>query len=74
MFLRFAFNEIMEWVKDSKHIHSPHQISIKPNKSLDIDKIIKNAIEDVTGKRYNQSSGKPDRDQSLKKGGLNGTI
>lgn len=72
--LRFDLDEIMEWIKDSKHIPLPYHISIKPNKSLDIDNIIKNAIEGVKGKRYNTTSGKPDRDQSLKKGGLNGTL
>jgi len=66
--LRFDLEEIEEWIKEPRHI--PEQLFVMPVKSVkpqNIDTIIKNAVDAVKGKRYNKASGKPDRNQGLRK-------
>jgi hypothetical protein len=59
--------EIREWVRNSKPL--PHSATIPSRKcnNLDINRIIKNAIDTVTGKEYNSSNGKPGQMQGLRK-------
>ena len=42
--------------------------------SMDVDKVVKNAIEGVNGTGYNRSHGKPDRFKGLRKEVENGTL
>jgi len=73
--IRFDLEEIKEWVRNSKP--SSHNITFFPGKSkrLDIDNIVKKAVEDVTNKRYNhlKRETRP-KSRSQKKGGFDGTI
>jgi excisionase family DNA binding protein len=41
---------------------------------IDVDKVVKNAIEGVNGKGYNPSHGKPDRVRGLRKEVQDGTL
>lgn len=65
--LRFDMEEIQQWVKDSK----PTTLSATPylpkNNNLDVNSIIKKAIDSVKGKGYNSSNGKPGQMQGLRK-------
>ena len=44
------------------------------NSGLDVNKVIKKAIEGVNGKRYTTSHGKPDRIKGLRKEVQDGTL
>lgn len=65
--IRFDLDEIHEWVRNSKP--DSRNVTISPRKSgaLDIDNIVKKAVEDVTGKRYNPSKRETSLNQGLRK-------
>lgn len=42
--------------------------------SMDVDKVVKNAVEEANGKGYNRSHGKPDRVKGLRKEVQDGTL
>jgi excisionase family DNA binding protein len=42
--------------------------------SMDVDKVVKNAVEQANGKGYNPSHGKPDRVKGLRKEVQDGTL
>ncbi len=65
--LRFDLEEIIEWVKNSKAV--PFNVTIPSGKSrnLDIDNIVKKAIEGVKGKGYNPSKRETSLSQGLRK-------
>lgn len=65
--IRFDLDEIEEWVKRSKQVSSKPTPAIKVSINQDIDSIVKKAIEDVTGNRYNPSIGKPGPRQGLRR-------
>lgn len=56
---RFDLKAIDEWVRASEY--HPQKITFQKHKPArkSIDNIINNAIEAVTGKRYNSRNGKP---------------
>ena len=41
---------------------------------MDVDRVVKNAIEEANGKGYNRSHGKPDRVKGLRKEVQDGTL
>lgn len=65
--LRFDLGEIIEWVKNSKAV--PCNVTVPSGKSrnLDIDRIVKKAIEGVKGKGYNSLKRETSPSQGLKK-------
>ncbi len=65
--LRFDMDEIKEWVKNSRF--NPCNVTIRTGKSmnLNIDTLIKKAVEDVTGKGYNPSKRETSLNQGLRK-------
>jgi hypothetical protein len=65
--------EIREWVRNSKPIYQSTTAPLRESKNLDLDRIIKNAIDTAKGKKYNSSNGKPGQ---IKVSGrrLNGTV
>lgn len=66
--LRFDMDEIENWVRKSSQVsQSSPSMSFKKTTNQDIDKIIKKAIDDVKGKGYNSSNGKPGQIQGLRK-------
>lgn len=73
--IRFDMDEIEEWVKRSRQASCKATApAIKVSNNQDIDSIIKKAIDDVTGKRYNSSIGKPGPRQGLRKEVKDGTL
>ena len=73
--VRFDMEEIREWLKRSKSV--PFNVGKRIGKSgstLDIENIIKKAVEDVTGKRYNPSKRETSLNQGLRKEVPNGTV
>lgn len=64
---RFNLEEIDAWIRQLRYTPT---VSQKPPKKIirqDIDRLVKKAIEDVTGNGYNSASRKPGRDQGLGK-------
>jgi hypothetical protein len=61
-------DEIENWVKTSRQsAQFIPNMSLKRSDNRDVDKIIKNAVDDVRGKGYNPSNGKPGQMQGLRK-------
>ncbi|MBI1912234.1 MAG: helix-turn-helix domain-containing protein [Deltaproteobacteria bacterium] len=65
--LRFDMAEIMEWVKNSKPIAYKPNKELKRAQSEDINLIVKRAIEQAKGKRYNPSKRETSLSQGLRK-------
>ncbi len=66
--IRFDMDEIENWVKTSRQsAQFLPSVSLKRSDNRDIDKIIKNAVDEVRGKEYNLSNGKPGQMQGLRK-------
>jgi len=66
--LRFDIDEIKEWVKESGYMAEPiPALPVQQPKPLDIDTVVKKAVDEVKRKRYNKANGKPDRNQGLRK-------
>lgn len=72
--LRFELDEVREWVKNSKPISNKVLISHKKSKDSDLNGLIKRAIDDVTGKRYNPSKRESNLNQGLRKEIKDGTV
>lgn len=74
--LRFDMKEIEEWISRSRISKSvPGKTIKKASRNQDIDRLVKKAIDDVTGNGYNSANGKPDQGQGLGKGvDENGTL
>lgn len=74
--LRFDMEEIEEWIsrsRISKNVSG--KIIKKASRNLDIDRLVKKAIDDITGSGYNSANGKPGQGQGLGRGGEeNGTL
>ena len=64
--VRFDMDELRQWVK-SKTISRNVTIRSKKLRVMDIDNIIKKAIDGVTGKGYNPSKRETSPSQGLKK-------
>ncbi len=65
--VRFDMEAIREWVNHSKPTLSKTTATLREKKRLDIDRIIKKAVDSVTPKEYNLSNGKPGQTQGLRK-------
>lgn len=68
--LRFDIEEIDRWVKQLKHSASGTENGvgkITKHPALDIDRIVKKAIDATINKGYNSANGKPGRSQGLGK-------
>ena len=65
--LRFDMEAITEWVRNSKIVPCNVKVSGRKSKSLDIDNIIKKAIEGVKGKGYNPAKRETSPNQGLRK-------
>lgn len=65
--LRFDMDEIQEWVKDSKAVPPKVPKSLKKSSSLDIDAIVKRAVESTRGRRYNPGQRETSLNQGLRK-------
>ncbi len=72
--LRFDIREIEEWVKNSKPVPCSPNIKLKRTTPLDIDIIVKNAVEGVTGKGYNLLKRETRPKSRSQEGGLDGTL
>ncbi|GAB61804.1 MAG: DNA-binding protein [Candidatus Jettenia sp.] len=75
---RFDIEEIEKWIIQSKALPDTSRKTLKKATkahSNDIDRIVKNAIDDATGKGYNSANGKPGQSQGLgKERKENGTL
>jgi excisionase family DNA binding protein len=66
--IRFDMDEIENWVKTSRPAFQPvANVSFKRSGIRDVDKLIKKSVDDVKGKEYNSSNGKPGQMQGLRK-------
>ncbi len=66
--IRFDMDEIESWVKTCRPSARPiPNMSLKRYDNRNINRIIKNAVDDVRGKEYNPSNGKPGQMQGLRK-------
>lgn len=65
--IRFDMDEIEAWVKSSKQQPPGNDIRIKKQPLSNIDNVVRNAIDDVKGNRYNSSNGKPGQHHGLRK-------
>ena len=65
--IRFDLDDIKEWVRNSKPDNRSATFSIRKSKTLDIDNIVKKAVEDVTNKRYNPSKRETSLNQAQRK-------
>lgn len=65
--LRFDMDEVQEWVKGSK-VASPNvPKSFKKSSNLDINAIVKRAVESVRPRRYNSGQRETSLNQGLRK-------
>ncbi len=65
--VRFDMEAIREWVNHSKPTLSKTTAPLRGKMHLDIDRIIKKAVDSATPKEYNLSNGKPGQTQGLRK-------
>jgi len=65
--LRFDIAEIEEWVGKSKQSGLNGNMPQIKTKNIDINAIVKNAVEGVTGKGYNPSKRETSLNQGLRK-------
>ncbi len=67
--IRFDIEEIQDWIKKSRTLPTIARRTIKKvtTRVHDLNSLVKKAIDDVTGKRYNPSNGKPGPGQGLGK-------
>ncbi len=65
--IRFDMDEIENWLKTSRQSQDGTSPTVKKGPRQDIDKIVKKAIDDIKGNRYNPSNGKPGHIQGLRK-------
>jgi len=65
--LRFDMEEITAWVKNSKPLPCNVTVPNRKTKNLNIDNIVKKAIDSVTGKGYNPSKRETSPRQGLRK-------
>lgn len=72
--VRFNMDEITEWVKSSRPIPPKVNISLKRTDNLDVDSIVKRAVESVRGKSYNPSKRETSLSQGLGKEDQDGTL
>lgn len=76
--LRFDPAEIEEWIKKGRR--KPADIDklakgmLKPSRQVDVDAVVRRAIDSVTGSGYNSGQGRPDRNQAYRKGGTDGSV
>ena len=79
--IRFKKSEIEKWLEEHKEPAVDTKIEtkkvfrfIEKKADLDVDGIIKKAIEGVRGKRYTANHGKPDQIRGLRKEASDGTL
>jgi excisionase family DNA binding protein len=79
--VRFKKAEIDEWMKEQKEEVVDVKVDVKKvfrpiekKRDLDVNRIVKKAIEEVKGKRYTAGNGKPDLIEGLRKEVSNGTL
>ncbi len=65
--VRFDMDQIEAWVKASKQQPSAIDIGIKKEPANNIDSVVRKAIDEVKGNRYNSSNGKPGQHHGLRK-------
>ncbi len=77
----FKINEVEEWMeKNKKGALGPEKRakvilkSLRGKSNLDVEKLRRKAIEEVTGKVYSNNHGKPDRTKGLGKEVSDGTL
>lgn len=65
--LRFDMDEVQEWVKGSKVASPKAPKSFKKSTNLDIDSIVKRAVESARQGRYNPGKRETSLNQGLRK-------
>jgi len=65
--LRFDMDEVVKWVEGSKAVPPKAPKSLKKSSNLDIDSIVKRAVESVRQGRYNPAKRETSLDQGLGK-------
>ena len=65
--IRFDLDDIQDWVRNSKPDKRNTTFSLRKSRTLDIDNIVKKAVEDVTNKRYNPSKRETSLNQAQRK-------
>lgn len=71
---RFNMEEIDTWIRQLRYTPT---VSQKPPKKIirqDIDRLVKKAIDDVTGNGYNSANREPGQGQGLGKEVIDGTL
>ncbi len=66
--VRFDLGEVEAWIKESRPVPSAVSIELPKSPPLDLERIIRRAIDGSKGKAYNPSNGKPGHIQGLRKG------
>jgi excisionase family DNA binding protein len=79
--IRFKRSEIDGWMQRQKEPVIDAKVedrkvisSLQRRPNLDVDRIVKKAVDDVKGKRYTSSNGKPDQVKGLRKEVEDGTL
>lgn len=65
--LRFDMDEVQEWVNSSKSISPNIPKTLKKSSSLDVDAIVKRAVESIRPRRYNPGQRETSLNQGLRK-------
>ena len=65
--LRFDMDEVQEWVKGSKATSPNIPKSFKKSSNLDVDAIVKRAVESARPRRYNPVKRETSLNQGLRK-------
>ena len=72
--VRFDMEEVRAWVGQSRATARNVTKNVRKSSGLDINNIIKKAVEGVTGKRYNPSKRETSLNQGLRKEVPDGTV
>jgi len=72
--LRFDMDDVMEWVKSSKASPPKADIPVKKTSNLDIDSIVKRAVESTRKGSYNPPKRETSPESRPRKGGSDGTV
>jgi excisionase family DNA binding protein len=78
--LRFKLEDIDRWMETHRRDSSGANTRVKAilkatnKKAMDVDGIVKKAVEEVKGNVYTSDHGRPDRIRGLRKGVSNGSL
>jgi hypothetical protein len=71
--IRFKQNDLDQWMEDHRkervdaHKEANRILKGKNISRMEIDKVVKKAVDEVKGNKYNSPHGKPDQSRGLRK-------